>query len=138
MAWSPTRASPAPCSRLLTSGPVRASRKTLSADGPLSGGTANRGLVIRVGDTVLRPAAPCRPATHALLAHLAAVGFDGAPRVLAVGPFTETLTYIDGHAAVPPLAEDTLTDSALVSVADLLRRYHLAAASFDPSGYQWP
>jgi Ser/Thr protein kinase RdoA (MazF antagonist) len=25
-----------------------------------------------------------------------------------------------------------------VSVADLLRRYHLAAASFDPAGYQWP
>ena len=86
----------------------------------------------------LRPAAPCRRATHALLGHLAEVGFDGAPRVLAAGPFTETLTYIDGHAAVPPLAEDTLTDSALVSIADLVRRYHLAAASFDPSGYQWP
>jgi hypothetical protein len=91
-----------------------------------------------VGDTVVRPAAPCRRATHALLGHLAEVGFDGAPRVLAAGPFTETLTYIDGHAAVPPLAEDTLTDSALVSIADLVRRYHLAAASFDPSGYQWP
>ena len=91
-----------------------------------------------MGDTVVRPVAPCRRATHALLGHLAEVGFDGAPRVLAAGPFTETLTYIDGHAAVPPLAEDTLTDSALVSIADLVRRYHLAAATFDPSGYQWP
>jgi len=108
------------------------------ADGPLSGGTANRGLVVRVGDTVLRPTAPCWRATHALLAHLSAVGFDGAPRVLAVSPSTETLTYIDGQAAVPPLAADTLTDTALVSVADLVRRYHLAAASFDPAGYQWP
>jgi Phosphotransferase enzyme family len=104
----------------------------------MSGGTANRGLVIRVGDTVVRPTAPCRRATHALLAHLSAVGFDGAPRVLAVGPYTETLTYIDGRAAVPPLAEDTLTDAALVSVADLLRRYHHAVSSFDPAGYQWP
>ena len=94
--------------------------------------------MIRVGDTVLRPIAPCWRATHALLAHLSAVGFDGAPRVLAVGPRTETLTYIDGRAAVPPLAEDTLTDTALVSVADLLRRYHLAAVSFDPAGYSWP
>ena len=25
-----------------------------------------------------------------------------------------------------------------MSVADLLRRYHLAAASFDPAGYSWP
>ena len=105
---------------------------------PLPGGTANRGLVVRVGDTVRRPTAPCWPATHALLAHLSKVGFDGAPRVLAADPVTETLTYMHGQAAVPPLAEDTLTDAALVSVADLLRRYHLAAASFDPAGYQWP
>ena len=85
-----------------------------------------------------RPAAPCWRATHALLDHLAAVGFDGAPRVLTTGPATETLTYIEGRAAVPPLSEDTLTDAALVSVADLLRRYHLAASSFNPAGYDWP
>jgi hypothetical protein len=104
----------------------------------LSGGTANRGRVVRVGDTVVRPAAPCWPATHALLNHLAAAGFDGAPRVLAAGPVTETLTYIAGRAAVPPLPEAVLTDDALVSVADLLRRYHRAASGFDPAGYVWP
>jgi len=87
---------------------------------------------------VIRPTAPCWRATHALLDHLSAVGFDGAPRVLAAGPYTETVTYIDGQAAVPPLAEDTLTDAALVSVADLVRRYHLAVSSFDPAGHQWP
>ena len=91
-----------------------------------------------MGDTVIRPIAPCWPATHALLAHLSAAGFDGAPRVLAVSPSTEMLTYMHGQAAVPPLAADTLTDAALVSVADLVHRYHLAAASFDPAGYQWP
>src|SRR6266568_2425271 len=143
MVWSRTQVSPEPCSVWPTSVMAGLSPETLQADGwradgPLSGGTANRGLVIRVGDTVLRPTAPCWRATHALLDHLAAAGFDGAPRVLAAGPSTETLTYIDGHAAVPPLAEATLTDTALVSVADLLRRYHLAAASFDPAGYQWP
>jgi hypothetical protein len=105
---------------------------------PLPGATANRGRIIRVGDAVRRPIAPCRRATHALLAHLAAAGFDGAPRVLAVGPDTEMLTYIEGQAAVPPLADDMLTDAALVSVADLLRGYHRAAASFDPAGYAWP
>jgi hypothetical protein len=84
-----------------------------------------------VGDTVVRPAAPCRRATHALLSHLAEVGFDGAPRVLAAGPLTETLTYIDGHAAVPPLAEDTLTDSALVSIANLVFRDGRAVALID-------
>ena len=87
---------------------------------------------------MLRPIAPCRRATHALLAHLADVGFDGAPRVLAASAATEMLTYIDGRAAVPPLPDDMLTDAALVSVADLLRRYHQAVASFDPAGYRWP
>lgn len=85
-------------------------------DGPLAGGTANRGLVIRVGQTVRRPAAPYRAATHALLAHLAAVGFDGAPRLLGADASTDTLTYIAG----------------------LLRRYHQAVASFNPVGYRWP
>jgi Phosphotransferase enzyme family len=137
------RASPAPCSAWPTDRAAGASPQTLQADGrrpdgPLPGGTANRGLVIRVGDTVLRPIAPCRRATHALLAHLSDVGFDGAPRVLAASAATETLTYIDGRAAVPPLPDDMLTDTALVSIADLLRRYHQAVASFDPAGYRWP
>ena len=142
MAWSLTRVSPKPCSAW----PASATGADPQTPGPdadragtlLPGATANRGLIVRVGDTVVRPIAPCWPATHALLAHLAAVGFDGAPRVLAASPSTEVLTYMHGQAAVPPLTEDTLTDAALVSVADLLRRYHLAAASFDPAGYSWP
>jgi len=138
MALSPTRVSPEPCSAWPTTA-TGSSPRTFRADGEtLPGATANRGLVVRVGDTVIRPIAPCWPATHALLAHLSAVGFDGAPRVLAVSPSTEMLTYMHGQAAVPPLAADTLTDAALVSVADLLRRYHLAVASFDPAGYSWP
>ena len=78
----------------------------LPADGPMPGGTANRGLVHRIGAT--RSAgrvAPCRAATHALLAHLASAGFDGAPRVLAADATTETLSCLDGSAAVPPLPE---------------------------------
>jgi hypothetical protein len=142
MAWSPTRVSPRTCSPW-PDGPSGPSGPdgpggAGGPDGPLAGGTANRGLVVRVGGTVVRPIAPCWPATHALLAHLSAVGFDGAPRVLAVTAATEVLTYIEGQAAVPPLAPGTLTDAALVSVADLLRRYHLAMASFDPAGYGWP
>lgn len=124
---------PAPAAR---SGPQAPAAR--SGSQALAGGTANRGRVVRVGDTVLRPVAPCRRATHALLNHLLAVGFDGAPRVLAADRATETLTYIEGTCPIPPLPEDMLTDGAMASVADLLRRYHHAAASFDPAGYQWP
>jgi hypothetical protein len=140
MVWSPTRASPGPCSATLAPAAVALSRGHAGqpAAARLDGGCANRDLVVRVGGAVVRPAAPCREATHALLAHLAAAGFEGAPRVLAAGPGTEVLTYIEGQAAVLPLTGELLTDTALASVADLLRRYHLAAASFDPAGYRWP
>jgi hypothetical protein len=126
----------------MTGLPVRADGRradeVLPSGEPLPGATANRDRVIRVGGTVRRPIAPCRRATHAFLAHLAEAGFDGAPRVLAVGPTTEVLTYMEGQAAVPPIADSMLTDAALVSVADLLRGFHRAAASFDPAGHVWP
>jgi Ser/Thr protein kinase RdoA (MazF antagonist) len=105
----------------------------------LVGGTANRGMVVRVGDTVRRPLRPTSPATHALLTHLADVGFAGAPRFLGVdGQGREVLSYVPGQAVVPPYPCWALTDAALASVADLLRAYHQAVASFDPSGHDWP
>ena len=58
--------------------------------------------------------------------------------MLDAGPAVERLTYIEGTAAVAPFPEEMLTDQALASVADLLSRYHRAAASFDPVGYAWP
>ena len=105
----------------------------------LHGGTTNAGLVTRVGETVRRPWRPTSPATHALLDHLERVGFDGAPRFLGVDDRgREVLSYIAGEAAIVPYPGWALTDEALVSVAELLRRYHEAAASFDPSGHDWP
>jgi hypothetical protein len=70
---------------------------------PLSGGTANRGLVFRVGDTVRRPLRPTSPATHALLGHLDDVGFPGGPRFLGIDANgREVLSYIPGEAVTPP------------------------------------
>ncbi len=106
---------------------------------PLLGGTANRGLVFRVGDTVRRPLRPTSAATHALLRHLADVGFDGAPRFLGIDERgREVLSYVPGEAVTPPYPPWALTDAALTSVAELLRGYHRAVATFDPTGYAWP
>jgi Phosphotransferase enzyme family len=106
---------------------------------PLPGGTANRGLVVRIGDTVRRPARPTGAATHALLRHLDRVGFDGAPRFLGIdGEGREVLSYVPGRAITPPYPAWALTDAALASVAALLRRYHAAVAGFDPAPYEWP
>jgi len=118
-------------------------RYRASGDGddevPLPGGIANRGLVVRVGETVRRPQRPTSAATQALLRHLEEVGFEGAPRFLGVdAQDREVLSYITGAALTPPYPAWALTDEALRSVADLLRRYHEAVVSFDPSPYDWP
>jgi hypothetical protein len=105
----------------------------------LVGGTANRGRVTRVGDTVRRPQRATSPATHALLRHLAEVGFPGAPRFLGIDEQgREVLSYVGGAAVTPPYPPWALTDDALVSVAHLLRDYHRAVSSFDPAPYAWP
>lgn len=106
---------------------------------PLFGGTTNAGLVSRVGDTVRRPRTATSVATRALLRHLERVGFEGAPRYLGVDEQgREVLSYIPGEAAISPDHRWALTDEAIVGVAELLRDYHHAISSFDPSAYEWP
>jgi hypothetical protein len=103
----------------------------------LPGGLTNAGRVTRVGDTVRRP--PSGAASWALLEHLERVGFDAAPRFLGVDDRgREMLSFMPGEAAVEPYGDWVFTDEALVSVAELLRRYHAAVASFDPAGHAWP
>jgi hypothetical protein len=105
----------------------------------LPGGLTNAGLVTRVGQTVRRPRRPTSPATWALFDHLERVGFDGAPRFLGVDDRgREMLSFISGEAAIEPQEDWALTDETLVSVAELLRGYHDAAASFDAAGHSWP
>jgi hypothetical protein len=105
----------------------------------LEGGLANHGQVVRIGDTVRRPRRPTGPATHALLRHLADVGFTGAPRFLGVDDQgREVLSFVPGTAITPPYPAWALTDEALVSVAELVRDYHRAVSTFDPTSHVWP
>jgi hypothetical protein len=86
-------------------------------------------VVTRIGDTVRRPTGFWTPAVHALLRHLTAVGFAGAPAVHGIdGHGREVLDFIPGD--VPD--EPPPGDGALCSVARLLRAYHDATAGFVP------
>lgn len=111
--------------------------RSWTADGPLPGGTANRGRVVRVGQTVHRPRGIHTPAVHALLRHVHAAGFDRVPEVLAVTESDEVVGYIEGAAATEPVADWALSDQAIVDVGALLRDYHDHAAGFDGSGLVW-
>lgn len=98
----------------------------------LSGGLANQGQVVRIGDTVRRPAGPHSEAVANLLDHLRTSGFDGAPAVLGKDPEgRDVYQWIDGDVPIPPFPAWALGDEALVSTARLIRRLHDALSDFE-------
>ena len=105
----------------------------------LHGGVANAGAVVRVGDEVLRPTNAHTPTIHALLRHLRAVAFTGVPEVVATEPDgRERLRFIPGAVPTAPFPPWSLTDRALASTAQLLRRFHDATVGFvAPPGATW-
>lgn len=98
----------------------------------LPGGLGSGGAVVRVGDTVRRPLRPHSASVGRFLDHLHTVGFAGAPQVLgrdAQG--REVLTWMPGEVAIPPFPAWAASEELLVSVAELQRGLHAAAASFE-------
>lgn len=102
------------------------------AEMPLSGGNVSPG-VVRVGDTVRRPAGPHTPAVHALLAHLHAAGFAGAPRPLGIDDRgREVLTYAPGTVPWPDRFALLAPRERLARAARLIREFHDAVTGFTP------
>jgi hypothetical protein len=71
---------------------------------------------------------------HLLLRHLERVGYQGAPRVLGIdGRGREILSYVPGDVASGDnLPKYVWTQQTLIGVAQLVRRFHDAVASFTP------
>ncbi|RII17226.1 Phosphotransferase enzyme family protein [Streptomyces sp. YIM 130001] len=98
---------------------------------PLRGGRTTRG-VVRVGDTVRRPASPASPFVASLLDLLESRGFTGAPRHLgrdARG--RDTLSYVPGW--VPPTFRPW-TDAQVAAAGALARDLHDATRGSDLAG----
>ncbi|MFF5207211.1 phosphotransferase [Streptosporangium sp. NPDC000396] len=96
----------------------------------LVGGDVTEG-VVRVGDTVRRPVGVNAPLVHALLLHLEAVGFAGAPRFLGIDAAgREVLTFVTGEVAGRPRPAWIADEARLASVGRLVRAYDDAAAGF--------
>ena len=100
---------------------------------PLAGGRLTAG-VVRIGDSVRRPTGPHSPFVHALLTHVGANGFIGAPRLLGIDhQGREMLSFIDGW--VPPNL-DHFADDVLAQAARLLRTLHDTTAGTELAGDQ--
>lgn len=92
--------------------------------------------VVRVGQTVRKPAGPHTPAVEAFLAHLNAAGVPAVPRTLGLDDRgRHMLEYVPGAMAdtLPPL------DAAGLSrVGQLIRELHDASEGFrPPAGARW-
>jgi hypothetical protein len=109
---------------------------TVEADSsPLAGG--GRTTVVRRGGNVIRETGPWARSVHALLRHLEAAGFAGAPRVVGDGfdaEGREVLTYIEGEVINPA----PWSDEAMHELGALIRRLHGATEVFrPPPGAVW-
>lgn len=78
----------------------------------LAGGVGNAGLVVRIGDRVLRPTSAHTPGIHALLGFLHDVGFDAVPQVVDIeADGRERLVFIPGDVPIPPFPAWSTTDA---------------------------
>lgn len=90
---------------------------------------------VRIDGAVHRTAQPWTPAVHAVLNHLEAEGFAGAPRVLGFdAQGREMLTYLSGDTVGDrlPWPAWVRSDEALTQVGTWLRALHDATAAFVP------
>jgi hypothetical protein len=108
------------------------------AEQQLEGGIANAGQVVRVGPHVLRPSSPHSRSIHAFLRAVRHAGFEGASLPVGIDDDgRERLVFIDGEVPVPPYPDWSQSDTALASIARLLRGLHDAARGFDSQGLTW-
>lgn len=102
---------------------------------PLSGGATHGDAVVRVGDTVRRPARQSATLVREVLLRLEQVGFEAAPRFLGVDEEgRDVLTWIDGETLAErgrlhpylgdPPERIAFTDEQLTAAFRLLRRFH--------------
>jgi Phosphotransferase enzyme family len=101
----------------------------------LLAGGASTGGVVRIGDTVRRPAGPNVELMREVLLHLERAGFDAAPRWLGLDAEGRVVlswidgdTYVDRSQMHPYIGEPpvrvTFSDGQIAAVMRLLRRYH--------------
>jgi hypothetical protein len=108
------------------------------AEQQLHGGIANAGRVVRVGPHVLRPSSPHSGSIHAFLRAVRHAGYEGASSPVGIDEDgRERLVFIDGEVPLAPYPDWSQSDTALASIARLLRGLHDAARGFDPQAFTW-
>ena len=102
----------------------------------LAGG--NSSMVVRVGDTVHRPAGPWTPAVHRLLTTLRAAGMTEIPEPFGLDEQgREVLSYLPGIVGNYPMPSWIWSPTILHEAGSLLRRVHDASAPLAHAAAEW-
>lgn len=102
-----------------------------SAPVVLKGGIANAGAVVRIGDTVRRPAAPQVDHVHDFMRHLRAAQCQVVPEPLGFDDDgREILRWIPGDTAAAPWPGWVADEKLLVSLAEVQRLLHRSADGY--------
>lgn len=89
--------------------------------------------VVRVGQTVRRPVRPFSSTVQTYLSHLRACGIEFVPEPLGYDEQgREVLSFVEGEVPGETLPDWATSDAVLVSLAQLVRRLHDAAAGWQP------
>jgi len=110
----------------------------MSDEGAALLGGLEAGRVVRVGETVRRPAGPWTPTLFALLRRLQRKGFP-APRPLGTDARgREILSFLPGEGSNWPWPAALLATDGARQIGAMLRAYHAAVADFKaPSPAVW-
>jgi Phosphotransferase enzyme family len=89
--------------------------------------------IVRIGDTVRRPARPFTATVQAYLAHLHEAGFSGAPVPLGFDEQgREVLSFVPGDVPREPLPPGACGEEVLAGLARLVRSLHDASRGWTP------
>jgi len=89
--------------------------------------------VVRIGQTVRRPARPFTATIQAHLSYVRGRGFTDCPQPLGFDPEgREVLSFVVGDVPVDPLPAHATTSEALGALGALIRRLHDAADGWIP------
>jgi hypothetical protein len=101
-------------------------------------GGGNSSVVVRVGDTVHRPAGAWTPAVHELLSTLRAAGVTEVPEPFGVDELgREVLSYLPGIVGNYPMPSWIWSLTILQEAGSLLRRVHDAGAPLAHQAAAW-
>jgi hypothetical protein len=109
--------------RILLASDEFCDKEKLPQEQVLKGGRLTAG-VVRIGETVRRPASSASAFVALLLNHFTRVGFTGAPQYLGRDEQgRDSLSYIDGWV---PAKFQYFTDTQIHAAGELLRAFHAA------------